>query len=135
MTEVCIPYMREGITWLLYFLLLYTLVLVLVLCLWLLLVFLSLYLDSQIFFYVCCQFFMHNFCSARSLSAANVCRDIDVFGSTVFGTLILTNLLSHVPCTEQHKRFICVNTWKFVAVVTHNMKFCMFHVITELYFS
>lgn len=67
-----------------------------------------------------------NFSSARSFSAANVCRGMDLFESAVFGALVLANILSRVPCTEQQKRFICVNTWKFVAVVTHSMNFCMF---------
>jgi len=47
---------------------------------------------------------------ARSLLAANVCRGMDLFESAVFGALILANILSHVPCTEQQKRFICVNS-------------------------
>ena len=122
MTEVCLPYVREGITWVLYFLLLYTLFLVLVLCL-LILFFLSLYLDSQRFFYVHCQLFMQNCSSARHLRAADICRGMDLFESTVFGALILASVLSHVPCTEQQKRFIFVNSWKFVSVVTHSMNF------------
>jgi len=51
-----------------------------------------------------------NFSSARSFSAANVCRGMDLFESAVFGALVLANILSRVPCTEQQKRFICVNT-------------------------